>query len=232
MSRLTNYLNEESFMLEKIKELLQDCRPYINDLKRTNHFPNRMLYSGRSSNTIFIQRKVRKDRKPKDAPKVVHETLDQLFYNEFGIKARSQTLFTFPTWSNASYYGNPYIIFPIGKYEIIWSDKISDLYGDMVDTLKDIAKPEDEGFINIVDAEWDRINVDKGLATQLANWIYENFPINKFYRKGRLNNALKLNSEIMVYCDEWVGVQEKKFREHCKSEWLTFEQGMDYIVRD
>jgi len=97
MSRLINYLNEESFMLEKIKELLQDCYPYIRDLKRTNHFPNRMLYSGRSSKDLVIRRKVRKDRKPKDTPKVVHETLDQLFYNEFGIKARSQTLFTFPT---------------------------------------------------------------------------------------------------------------------------------------
>ena len=233
MSRLINYLNEESFMLEKIKELLQDCRPYIRDLKRTNHFPNRMLYSGRSSDGMWIERKVRKDRDPKDTPKVVHETLDQLFYNEFGIKARSQTLFTFPTWSNASNYGTGvFMIFPVGKYEIIWSDRITDLYGDMVDTLKDIVKPEDRGFIDIVDAEWDRIGVDKGLATRLANWLYENFPVDKFYRKGGLNNALGLNSEIMVYCDKWVGINEDKFREHCKSERLTFEQGLEFILSD
>lgn len=123
-----NYINElDSQNEKKLVEYLKKCLPFINDLflYGDGHF----LYSGRKNlRSDYIVKSVRQDRKPLDTGKGDHKILDDSFYEKFGIRARSKTLFCTSNWSNAINYGELYYIFPIGKYEIIWSKTIFDLY--------------------------------------------------------------------------------------------------------
>lgn len=123
-----NYINElDSQNEKKLVEHLKKCIPFINDLflYGDGHF----LYSGRRNlRADYIVKSIRQTRNPLDTNKDIHKIIDDSFYEKFGIRARSNTLFcTSSSWI-AKNYGVPYFIFPMGKYEVIWSKTIFDLY--------------------------------------------------------------------------------------------------------
>ncbi len=211
MVRLISFLNEQGIDLEHVREILSvNCQPFLNEIRKNSAInATRMLFSGREDTRPVLRKKVRQDRKPKDTSKEVHETLDKMFQDAFGIKARSQTLFTFPTSGLALGYGNPYYVFPVGKYEIIWSDKIGDLYGDLLNWMRDTVKPRNKKFVEMIDQEFDRLKIDKVLSQKLAQYLKKNLPIDKTYQKGNLWKAVNYNNEIMLYCKEWIGVHSQ-----------------------
>lgn len=180
------WLNE-NWRDDQIKEILSnDCRPFLNDLKKCN---NKFLYSGRKKIQNFYTSKVRKNRTPKNTPKELHEQLDNAFNDIFGIKARSQTLFC-ATKYTASRYGDPFYIFPIDKYEVIWSNKVEDLYIDNVLDLKD------QNF------------------EYVKNWVEEN------YQKGNLCKAIESGNEVMVYCDKYLAINTEAYNEESMTKLI------------
>lgn len=128
-----NYLNElyADYNTINIIEYLKKCKPFINDWKKAKS--ENFLYSGRKLSAKYIIKKVRQDRKSLDTPINLHRLVDDEFEKLFDIKARSQTLFCTPNMAMARRYGVPYYIFPVGKYEIIWSDSVGDLYSSLID---------------------------------------------------------------------------------------------------
>lgn len=122
----------------------------------------------------FVKKKVRKDRKPRDTPEDIHEWADNWFYENFGIRARSNTMFCTSEASKTKQYGELYIVFPIGNFEIIWSHRLKDLY-----------------------TEW---MVTKGLEFW-KDYFLTSFA--KTYHKGNLQKAIKSGNEIMLHCDEY-----------------------------
>ncbi|WP_415396242.1 hypothetical protein [Sulfurimonas sp. CS5] len=69
----------------------------------------------------------RKNRKPKHLPLELHEKVDEYFFNKFGIKFRSQSVFCTGKMKSALDYGKVAIIEPVGHFEICWSPKCYDL---------------------------------------------------------------------------------------------------------
>jgi hypothetical protein len=78
--RLNNYLNEQNpddFLRSNKTKLLENmivqlekkCMPFIKEIRRTK----KVLFSGRRHGEDFISKKVRKDREPKDTPKILHD---------------------------------------------------------------------------------------------------------------------------------------------------------------
>lgn len=53
---------------------------------------------------------LKKPRKPKDSHIHVHNIADNWFYENFGVRARSQTIFCTPDIEQAKQYGKPYKI--------------------------------------------------------------------------------------------------------------------------
>lgn len=124
----------------------------------------------------FIK-KVRKNRVPRDIPIDVHLGADDWFFENFGIRYRSQALFITGNPVSASHYAasSRHIVrvIPLGEYKICWSPINSDLflYGNH-------AKEE---------------TIEKYL--ELGR-----------YQESDLEEAIKSGHEIMLYCDQYIAI--------------------------
>jgi len=91
MTRLIKHLNENNPLdLLNLVQFKKDCLPYLKQLKKDNF---KFLYSGRRKTDPIFKQKVRKDRKPLDTPEEIHNLIDNEFFYQHGVKARSQSLF-------------------------------------------------------------------------------------------------------------------------------------------
>jgi hypothetical protein len=97
----------------------------------------------------------------------LHEKVDEYFFNQFGIKFRSQSVFCTGKIKSALKYGKVAVIEPIGRFEICWSPKCYDL-------------------IEIEDFHWMSV---------------EEFIIENEYQTGDLQEAIKAENEIMLFCE-------------------------------
>lgn len=71
---------------------------------------------------------VRENRRPRDSSQVIHQMLDDYFEKQTGIKYRSASVFATKSFFTAEEYGEPYLIFPIGKFDYAWSPDVYDAY--------------------------------------------------------------------------------------------------------
>ena len=130
--KLRSYIKEgkEPTLRNVLVMLYNDCKPYIHDLIKGGFQDyDNFMYSGRSETKDIIKKSVRKNRKPKDTDEDIHDSLNREFKERFGYNVRSETIFATGSMTQANEYGNRvYCIFPIGKYEVIWSPEFTDLY--------------------------------------------------------------------------------------------------------
>jgi hypothetical protein len=77
------------------------------------------------SNNFLV--KTRRDRKPLDTNVEIHKIADDYMLEKFGVRFRSQGVFTLRSESLASFYGNTFMLFPLGKVNYIWSETHMDL---------------------------------------------------------------------------------------------------------
>jgi hypothetical protein len=126
--KLKKYLTmNESSIEDVVKVIKRDCKPFLKELEKVKN--QGLLWRGSNQNiTEYKKIKTRKDRRPKDTPKDVHDILDELFFKKFGWKVRSEGVFAHKVKGVVDHYGIPYIFFPIGKYRYVWHPKIKDLY--------------------------------------------------------------------------------------------------------
>lgn len=192
--RFYSYLNEQSIDESNYLEVIEKkCHPFIDDIRSANGY----LYTGRNSSKLIINRNVRKDRRPKDTPTLIHNISDKYFMEKFGVKARSSTIFCTGNMWTAADYGHPYIIFPVGKYEIIWSTKVKDFttYVTSEKNFKKYAK------------KYKKVGTEEERDKQLNKFIEDTIDR---YKTGNLKKAVKSENEVMLVCDEYIGVSYKK----------------------
>jgi len=127
----------------------------------------------------------RKNRRPKDTPKEIHDSLDDFFDQTFGWNARSEGLFTTGSRRFASTYGLVYEIYPLGEYRFLWAPKIRDLYIRIEEKFessqhafdKDPTEDEIYAFCDDVVSE---------------------------YRDDNLEKAIESGNEIMIDCNKYI----------------------------
>jgi hypothetical protein len=151
--KFTEYLEESSTIKLQafgvISALQKNCKPFIDELKKTNQ--NKLLYRGskKTSTKNIISVIPRQDRTPMDMPSEVHEYLDELFYAKFGWYPRSNGVFVTSSKSTTERYGKSFLFFPIGKYSFIYNPHIEDLFSyidnepEVVDVLTGYFRNED-----------------------------------------------------------------------------------------
>lgn len=167
--RLEKYLltDERKSYKESLEEVLEtlrrDCEPFLKEIAPRDI----LLYRG--SDRIFMNdiskpHTPRKDRRPKDMKEWMFDLTNYAFKKAFGWEARKEGVFAVGLSKIAKMYGNPYLFFPIGRYEYIWSKNVKDLYimrevfkdmWDMVETKMMVEKTieDDRDIFEAVDLE-------------------------------------------------------------------------------
>ena len=140
----TEHTNDD---FKNVIEILErDCKPFLDEVKSNNIEPIfRSVERIKLDENGMIKKLCRTDRRPLSTAVSVSNQLDDLFLDKFGVKLRSNGVFT--SKRKELLYGNPYIFFPIGNYKYYWSTEVNDLYAklvftsqpleDLVDTYQD-----------------------------------------------------------------------------------------------
>ena len=204
---LEGVTNDHQQFLNLVKH---NCQPYLQQNRHplTDSPLWRGMYPGNYSDAegSYQKRNVRlTDRKPRDTPMEVHKILNQVFIDKYNAPYRN-ALFTTGRKMDIHDYGNGYIIFPIGKFEFIWSPFISDLWRYVSDKFKLGPQPIPPRDEQIKD-------------------VYEY--INKIqYKQNDLEQAINSGNEIMMRCSSYYAIEFNTFRyeDRASSEAFLYEK--------
>lgn len=175
----------------KLMDILErDCKPFLNAARGNGLLSRGIKDVGPAKQVrlpsdviVDLHRKiVRKTRKPTHTDDKTHEVLDEWFHENFGIRARSETVFCLGGNGNEAMlglYGSPYLIFPIGDIKAIWSKKVTDLYVKMRfhDNLFEKSREE------------------------ILEWMDH-----QGYTDDDLEGALASDKEVMLACDAYYAI--------------------------
>ena len=104
--------------LDRVEDIRVNCQPFL----QATELP---LYRGLAG---FIKRpltrakvsQVDKNRTPRDTHPEVQQLIDDWFEQRFDLRPRSQGLFCSGNIKVAKYYGPPFYVFPVGKFDFVW----------------------------------------------------------------------------------------------------------------
>ena len=205
--KFENYLIEDNKSLAYYTKKIQaECKPFLKEIKGargtlTRHQNTPNPGGGGSikkvSTVPAFKKTTRKDRQPLDSPLDFHILIDDWFANnkKFGWRARSSGLFC---WGpQFPLLASDWMVFPAGKFQYVWSPKVTDLYGE-VETIFDIAKG---ARIRAKEPEPAKGKSDKYLD-DATNHAWEMFEENlaPSYSNKNLKKAVVSGKEIMVNC--------------------------------
>lgn len=174
--------NEEFFDIKQsvIDRINKDCSQIISDYKKS---AGRMLFRGIHAKSLRSQtiddriskNTPRKNREPKDTPLDLHNMVNDLFFDKFGWKPRSEGVFATGSPSVASYYGDIYIFLPSNGYKYIWSPSHIDLFGSLMHHIEE--------------------NLPSNKKLELLKKAVDT------YKDTDLHNAIVSRCELMFSCD-------------------------------
>lgn len=193
--------NENISLEEAVKIFHDNCKPFQKEIGFNNSFDFEPFYRGMKNKPNILIGSVRTDRKPMNTPLPIHEFMDNWFYKKFGVKFRSNAMFTIKDKPNAKFFGDVYIVFPIGEFKYCYSNDVFDLY-DLI-----ISKIQQYTDINATDINT-FLSDKQHLKTVID--IVEKILIDSNYVDSNLK-ALSVNSEIMINCKSYLAIKESEY---------------------
>ena len=182
--RLQRFINEgERLPAEEVAKILKkECKPFLRETKSAKDFMWRGLQVGLQVSDIE-KKVVRRGRLPSDTPMWLHKLLDELFEDNFGWKSRSNSAFATGFRQQSMKYGMPFLFFPIGKYNYVWSPDIEDLYEHLnIRKFREELTPEqitEEWLEENIISEYIEKDLVKVVKKQLRNEVM--FNCKKYY---------------------------------------------------
>lgn len=170
--------------------ILRDCGPYL--LQLDDPMTNR-LYRGISTRVVkgfqsFFHQPNPVNRSPKDTDPQIHKYADAFFYRTTGIRFRSNATFAINNIMQATEFGQAFVIFPRGNFEICWSPEVSDM--TFLGPMQRIARNLED---YIIDGELDSVSLQEDIDHVLTNCGYQT---------GDLQGAIRSEHEVMIYAPE------------------------------
>jgi len=216
MSKFYKYLNENIIEMSKYEDqIIEECYTFLKMVKKDGY---NFLYSGRRSNEIIEKKEIRKNRIPSDTPKEIHNIVDELFYKSHGVKARSQSLFTYPNDAFVGYYGKPYYVFPAGKnYKLVWNDDVGDLFGYLNDYFKEIYTDRSTPF----SVWWKEVKEDPKYFEEIKNELRDIIGgVIDEYKISRSTKRIPEYNEVMVVTDYTWLIDTEYIKKSDMKEWI------------
>jgi len=164
----------------------KDCKPFLSliggDISKYRMF--RGMPFSRNSGNIFRKQIRLDDRRPMSTADIKHDRYNHFFQEVYGQPFRN-SLFATGDRKMAKYYGYPFVVFPIGNFDWLWSKDVNDL-------ALDIHFPPVAGFHNVPPSQ--EVIDDK---LEFAG-----------YRKNHdLKAAIASGNEIMIRGKEYYAVR-------------------------
>ncbi|WP_300760225.1 hypothetical protein [Janthinobacterium sp.] len=196
MITFKQFLGEES--TDEFSEFIhRECQPFIDKAKgsgvaiRGMDQPGRVIhtYNTPQAHPLHVHiNTVRKDRKSLSTPDVYHRAIDGWMQDEFGIAARTGSVFVFGERSahHTENYGQPYIIFPRGDFKFLWSPVVGDLYDALIMEFGPAFK--------------------MGRTDEVSPEDITRYVKSLQYTDEDFNLALQSGNEIMIECDEYYAI--------------------------
>ena len=174
-----------------MQTISKNCKPFLKLIgSQVTTYP---LYRGMEAAShpeSITKKQVRLDnRRPMSSAQIKHDRYNLYFQEVFGAPFRN-ALFASGDRKMAQFYGYPFVVFPIGEFEFIWSPDVNDM-------ALDIQWPQAGGWINVPPSQE---AVDDKL--EFAG-----------YRDRDLPQAIKSGNEIMIRCKEYYAVRTAVFQE-------------------
>ena len=179
---------------EYIISINKECSTYLKSVT----YGQKMFRGTNKSYNKPTKVTPRKDRKPRDTPSEIHNFLDKVFDEKFGVKARSEGVFCTPNFGDAQAYGSVYYVFPVGSFKLIYNPKVTDLY----------QKLRDDHVLL-----WDK-NADRPTMNRIMDPKERDAKIKKIISGYKIStnnakDALSNGGEVMLFCKEYFLVGEK-----------------------
>ena len=187
--RINELESDNKYILTAIEK---DCQPFLNRIgKDIGNYPMFRGMEFHKNADNLIRKKVHlDDRTPMSSAKIKHDRYNAWFEDIFGEPFRN-ALFVSGGRDVARSYGEPFVVFPIGHFDWVWSTQVGDM-------AIDIRWPNMGGFINVPPNQ------------EVVNSTLDNLDYNLNHD---LKGAIKSSNEIMIRCEEYYAVKYKAFRE-------------------
>ena len=173
-----------------VLKLRKECSEIIREYKKRRI----CLYRGYKSQSLYLEKTPRSDRRPMDMPGKAHERFDDEFKKEFGWKARSEGTFVTASYSKSKGYGDPYVFFPVNNYEYIYNPEVHDLYieyrGD--DTLRML---NNDYRNEKIEEKWNSEYMSP-LTLEGGSWSTEDVVFNEIFFKDFNKNRSNYNDIV------------------------------------
>jgi len=160
--------------------VITDCQPYLHENNNPISTP---LYRGVNTSGLFkqkgkiIKKNVRlDDRIPTDSGTDLHNELNKAFNDAFGEPFRN-AMFCSGATTIVEYYGDVYVVFPIGNFKYLWSNDVTDVF-----------------------QAYDDFNT--GTTVDFVEKL-----VHCNYRTNNLQAGIKSNNEIMIRCKNYYGIK-------------------------
>ncbi|MCK5019545.1 MAG: hypothetical protein KAS32_20970 [Candidatus Peribacteraceae bacterium] len=246
--RLNGYISEakELSFYDMITLIHKECQPFLKEWapKQKGKSEATFMYSGRRNEKDFVKKRIRKNRRPTDTHIDIHNDLDKRFTKKFGYPARSNSVFVTGDFSSTNRYGEGYMVFPIGKYQFLWSPKQKDLYENLYEWMGTFVESDREGYKGWLELQarasrhlpddpgykesYDKAKIDYDMG--MDNIV-------DGYQKTDINGAIKSGNEIMITAKDYYMVRNHSGMGQALDEWFpkfgndmpTFEETHDWL---
>lgn len=217
--------------------LSKDCKMFLKEFEKTEQpvpkgsksIPSsyRWLLRGTYKSTDKIKKVTpRSDRQPKDTPPELHKLLDWEFKRRFGWYARSEGVFVTGYYQDAKAYGTAiYMVFPIGRYDYIWSPKVKDLYEEFESQgyLHWFEEGDPLDFLDDIWLDWEDLygSESKGGHWQISTFELDSRRLEDAIKEvDKLVDAGEITSKDLDVRIEWVpDVSKEVYIEKRKKEY-------------
>lgn len=198
-------------------EVRRKCQPFLKDwmyfakrYKNKDHLP--FLWRGMSTGGEWNIKNVRKDRKPDMSSPEFHKALDDMLMQVHKVRGRSQSMFTSGDYWMANRFGTKVaIVFPVGRYKILWNPKAEDIYYDGRSKYGWRNKSESDYMDYAMSMKVDRNDpeVRKELTKMMDNQNMQAIRnMADDYQTTGLEKAINSRNEIMIDCDQYLWIDE------------------------
>jgi len=189
-------------LVDALNLVNEDCQQYLRKMASDGKFY--LLYAGLPSEKWPLgETQVRKNKAPVPTPKRILDSFDRVMDKEYGKEFRSDSFIATGNPDVAEKRGVKHVIFPIGRFDYLWSYKIKDLVHGMGHE-EDIA--EGEGlYFDIHDAE-DEDTEDKVVKEFLTK--------KEFKYNEELKKCADKGHDVMIDCKYYYAIPVQKIAEH------------------